>query len=138
MPYFEYDTTFYAQVPYELEGWLNCTGLRNIPDLEEKVEAYFMELGNMIIKKDFNSFKKSHASKTAEVNFSIYLSYDETLKQLNEVCEDFKQVEKMASFEGYKLIFMLMGALHHWKARIQRKRVFICSQRILSGRCSIY
>lgn len=112
-PYFEYETTFDAEVPYELQGWGDCEDLRNDPDLKAAVIARMTELGNLLLERKFRMYSDLEAVSLAETSFSFYLPYEETEQEMRQLYESVAEGKytRLKPMEECTLVFQADGRL---------------------------
>lgn len=112
-PYFEYETTFDAEVPYELQGWGDCEDLRNDPDLKAAVIARMTELGNLLLERNFRMYSDLEAVSLAETSFSFYLPYEETEQEMHQLYESVAEGKytRLKPMEECTLVFYADGRL---------------------------
>lgn len=112
IPYFEYECTFEAEVPYVLQGWSNCKDLRDEPNLEEQVIEKLNELKILFENKDYDRLTDIMLYKQNSASYSIYRSVDEGKEQLLEMFDKMKvRYDEIAEFKDYKITFMGDGKL---------------------------
>jgi len=111
IPYFEYETTFYAQVPYELEEVENCIDLRDIPDIKERMIRKYTEYGDMIINNDFQQLSDVLARKNARVSFSLYSTTAGMAGEMDEMFEKMKKYDRISPMDNYIVRFYGDGRL---------------------------
>lgn len=123
-PYFEYECTFEAEVPYVLQGWSNCKNLREEPDLEEQVIKKLNELKLLFEKKKYDEITKLMLYKQNGASYSIYRPIDKGLEEMAEMFNEMKiRYDKVADIENYKIIFMGDGKLVYVEDIIDRDSV---------------
>ena len=105
IPYFEYETTFGAQVPYDLEEVENCIDLRDIPDIKELMIRKYTEYGNMIINNDFQQLSDVLAYKNARISFSLYSTTAGMAAEMDEMFEKMKKYDRISSMDNYVVRF---------------------------------
>lgn len=112
-PYFEYETTFDAEVPYELQGWGDCEDLRNDPDLKAEVAARMAELGNLLLERNFRVYSDQEAVSLAETSFSFYLPYEEAEQEMRQLYESVAEGKytRLKPMDDSKLVFYGDGRL---------------------------
>jgi len=111
IPYFEFTTEFMAEVPYELEGWSNYIDFRDEPNLKEQIIAKFTEMAQMIIDEDFSKLMNNDKRKTGEVDFSIYMTEDQSVNSIKLEQQQLKEFKTLISMDNYELIFYADGRL---------------------------
>lgn len=106
-PYFEYECTFEAKVPYVLQGWSNCKDLREEPNLEEQVIKKLNELKLLFEKKKYDEITELMLYKQNSGSYSTYLPINEGLKKMAEMFDEMRnEFNKVADIENYRIVFM--------------------------------
>lgn len=77
IPYWEFKATFEADVPYNLNGWMNSKNLIDQKNLENKVHSKYIELQKLINNKDNFGFSKAVKEKLNEEAISLYEKLEE-------------------------------------------------------------
>ena len=102
-PYFEYETTFHAEVPYRAEGWANGMDLTARPEIKAEVIRKCEEIGNTIIRHDFSKLADMLAYKFGKMGATLYLSDEAIITQLEDMFEKMKEFTAVAPMSDYKL-----------------------------------
>ena len=110
-PYFEYETTFNATVPYRLEGWSKCQDLREKNNIKELVIEKYQEIGNLMVNEKFDKLRELISFKCTEAHFANYLPFDEYNMEIDEWIENFKGFETVDVMDDYELVFFNDGKL---------------------------
>lgn len=121
-PYFEYECTFEAKVPYVLQGWSNCKDLREEPNLEEQVIKKLNEFKLLFEKKKYDEITELMLYKQNGASYSIYRPIDEGLKEMAEMFDKMRdRYNKVADIENYRIVFMGDGRLVYVENIMDRK-----------------
>ncbi|QCE43135.1 hypothetical protein [Psychroserpens sp. NJDZ02] len=108
-PYFEYEGTFNADVPYSLKGWKESVDLtqENQEDLEIEVVNAYMELRNKFQDKNIKDIIVFNKVKLIERLQSIYSSEkNDVLEVIDDYSENFdNSLFHLKPIENYKLYF---------------------------------
>lgn len=102
-PYFEYETTFQADVPYHAKGWADCRDLTNRPNLKDEVIRRSGEIGDIIIKHDFAKLADIMAYKFGKLGATLYLSDEVIISQLEDMFEEMKEFTAVSPMSDYEL-----------------------------------
>lgn len=102
-PYFEYETVFHAEVPYEMPGWTDCKDLRNMPDLKTEVIRKYRQIGEVIIRKDFDKLGDMLAAKFAEIGVSMYMTDEAVEEEMTEMFEEMEEYTGIVPMESYQV-----------------------------------
>lgn len=121
-PYFEYECTFEAEVPYVLQGWSNCKDLREEPDLEEQVIKKLNDLKLLFEKKKYDEITELMLYKQNSGSYAHYCPIDEGLKEMAEMFDEMRdEFDKVADIENYRIVFMGDGKLVYVENVIDRE-----------------
>ncbi|MEN9918879.1 MAG: hypothetical protein RL662_1315 [Bacteroidota bacterium] len=122
LPYYEYEGTFDANVPYRIHNWSNCIDLRQIPDIEERVVAEFNKVRQWMVDREFDSIKAYYAYRDNELAVCLYESTKTQARDWKRTCNDISD-EDFGDFlpiEEYEMLFSADGkvvTLHSKKKR---------------------
>jgi hypothetical protein len=113
LPYYEYEGTFDANVPYRIHNWSNCIDLRQIPNIEERVVAEFKKVRQWMVDREFDSIKAYFAYRNNELGVSLYES---TKTQERDWIESHNSIslgkpEEYLPIEDYEMVFSADGKI---------------------------
>lgn len=118
--FFEYETTFYAEVPYRADSLTNFSNLENTPEFKEKLIRKYNEISSTIITQNFQKLSNILAYKFGKLGATLYLSDEATVSQLEEMFEEMKEftaVSPMSDFDlkiyGYGKLAILENPKEH-------------------------
>ena len=124
IPYFEYECTFEAEVPYVLQGWSNCKDLRDEPNLEEQVVKKLNELKLLFENKKYNEITEIMLYKQNSTSHSLYRPIDEGLMEMTEMFTEMKtDFNEVAEIKNYKITFMGDGKLVYVESILDRQPI---------------
>ncbi len=105
LPYWEFKTTFEANVPYKLNGWENSKEIMNQNNIKNKVYDKYREIQKLIEDKDNYGFSQAVKEKLKEEAISLY-------EKLEENPEGFQQTpEKSLPINNCQMKFYGNGKL---------------------------
>ncbi len=91
IPAFINKIPFQATVPFSLKTlWLNGEDISEINDLQAKLRRAYYKIGNLIITKNYDAFKKEIANREFNMANSMYLEPVDSRARLNGLIKDFE------------------------------------------------
>lgn len=104
IPYYEYECTFEAEVPYEITELEELVDLSQEPDIEQQVVAKYNELKELYEKKRFSDFQKEFNTRNKRIWVTNYIPVNKGEKDDNEDIERMKKSYKHVSpIQDYEL-----------------------------------
>lgn len=112
IPYLEFEEEFYAEVPYELEGWENSEILTKRPNIEADVLEVYNKFRDILINKDTLGYADLMYKKELEIAQAMFWN---TKKDSEERWDDLKGIVnnpgKYKLIENYELVFLADGKI---------------------------
>lgn len=102
LPYWEFQTKFTANVPYQLTGWKNSESINNI---KNELNIAYEKIKNAIEKKDISAFRLLVKNKIFEESVSLYENNDDKITPFSE------EKEKILPFINCEIRFYGNGKL---------------------------
>ena len=84
LPYFEYEFSFDAKVPYTQVGWINSKDLSKVPDIKERVISKLNELTKIIQDRDNRTMFGLDLEKRKDRYESFYASDSSIIEDIEE------------------------------------------------------
>ncbi|SIS27976.1 hypothetical protein SAMN05421639_10141 [Chryseobacterium shigense] len=110
--FFEFKGFFYAQIPYQLEGWQNSADLRQENQdqlLKEAVTAY-NNFRNVLIKKDVNAYGILMYDKEVEIAKAYYWSTPlDSKERWNEMRDAVLEKREILPLKNFKMVLYAGG-----------------------------
>ncbi len=125
IPYFEYETTFNATVPYRLEGWSKCQDLREKSNIKGLVIEKYQEIGNLMVNERFSKLKEFVYFKFVEANFANYLTIEECNAEIDGWFTELKGYNTIDAMDDYELVFFNDGRLVTLRNPLTRENGFM-------------
>jgi hypothetical protein len=106
IPYYEYECSFEAEVPYEITELDELVDLSQEPNIEQQVVAKYNELKDMYEKKRFSAFQKQFDTRNKRIWVTNYIPINKGEKDDNEDIERMKKFYKhVAPIQNYEMRF---------------------------------
>lgn len=103
IPYYEYECTFEAEVPYNISILDECIRLDTIPNIEQLAVEKYNEIKELYEKKKFNEFQNQFLIRDRIIDITNYYKEKESEKEneeeLNEMIKSFKKVAPINNYE---------------------------------------
>lgn len=103
IPYYEYECTFDAEVPYTISILDECIRLDTIPNIEQLAVEKYNEIKELYEKKKFNEFQNQFLIRDRIIDITNYYKDKESEKEneeeLNEMIKSFKKVAPINNYE---------------------------------------
>ncbi|MDR2145642.1 MAG: hypothetical protein LBE91_04175 [Tannerella sp.] len=104
LPSFKGETVFDAEVPYRFAAWKNSADLHAVPNLRQKLETAYRNLGEMINKKQYDAFKNLMREKEKRMAASMYLNEQESEERMSRLIEYFESGLQLIPLSGNETI----------------------------------
>lgn len=95
IPYYEYECTFEAEVPYNISILDDCIRLDSISNIEEMAVKKYNELKSMYERKDFSSFKEEFFIRNERIGLSNYYKDGECDREMEDQINTMKNYMNM-------------------------------------------
>lgn len=106
IPYYEYECTFDAEVPYEITELDDLVDLTKEPNIEEQVVAKYNELKELYENRKYLDFQSKFSLKYQRIDITNYITKEESSKESEDNLEQMKKkFKKVAPIENYELKF---------------------------------
>lgn len=106
IPYYEYECTFDAEVPYNISILDECIRLDSISNIEEMAVQKYNELKSMYERKDFSSFKEEFFIRNKRIGLSNYYKDGECDREMEDQINTMKKLyEHVAPIQDYEIKF---------------------------------
>lgn len=92
IPYYEYECTFEAEVPYNISILDDCIRLDSISNIEEMAVKKYNELKSMYERKDFSSFKEEFFIRNERIGLSNYYKDGECDREMEDQINTMKKL----------------------------------------------
>lgn len=103
IPYYEYECTFEAEVPYTISILDECIRLDTIPNIEQLAVEKYNEIKELYEKQKFNEFQNQFLIRDRIIDITNYYKDKESEKEneeeLNEMIKSFKKVAPINNYE---------------------------------------
>ncbi len=106
IPYYEYECTFEAEVPYEITELDDLVDLTKEPDIEKQAVAKYNEIKDLYEKKKYSAFYDEFSLKHQRIDITNYYTKEASRKEEEEnINEMKKKFKKVAPIENYEIKF---------------------------------
>ncbi|WP_290540458.1 hypothetical protein [Alistipes sp.] len=106
IPYYEYECTFDAEVPYNISILDECIRLDSISNIEEMAVQKYNELKSMYERKDFSSFKEEFFIRNESIGLSNYYKDGGCDREMEDQINTMKKLyEHVAPIQDYEIKF---------------------------------
>ena len=89
LPVLRHNSTFKAEVPYQLKAWQHGRNLKDLKDVREKLEAAYNKLIRQIQTGRYDEYKKMISAREENMAKSMYLSAGESEGRFKELLQEF-------------------------------------------------
>ena len=106
IPYYEYECTFEAEVPYDINLLDECVRLDTITNIEELALKKYNEIRELYESKKFSTFQKEFDTRNKRIWATNYIPVNKGEKDDNEDIERMKKSYKhVAPIQDYEIKF---------------------------------
>lgn len=89
LPVIRYDSTFKAEVPYQLKAWQDGISLKDLKNCREKLESAYEKIIRVIQNKRYDEYQKMISRREENMAASMYLSKGESEGRFKELVQEF-------------------------------------------------
>lgn len=106
IPYYEYECTFEAEVPYEITELEDLADLTKEPDIEKQAVAKYNEMKSLYEKGQYNKFQEQFKLRDKRIEISHYFNEEQNKQMVDDDMKQMKEdFKKVAPIENYNLKF---------------------------------